>query len=76
MWRGPTWPILNWFVMEGLHKHQIFDTLDALMDRWIALYQKSQVYEQYNPITGAPYGPAGLGMSSLIVDWIYRFGLI
>jgi hypothetical protein len=76
MWRGPTWPMMNWMVMEGLNRHGHFDVTKQLMDRWIALYQKSQVYEQYNPITGAPYGPVGLGMSSLIVDWIYRFGLI
>jgi len=68
--------MMNWMVMEGLNRHGHFDVAHQLMDRWIALYQKSQVYEQYNPITGAPYGPEGLGMSSLIVDWIYRFGLI
>ncbi len=21
LWRGPTWPILTWFVMEGLERH-------------------------------------------------------
>ena len=79
------------------------------MDRWIALYEKVGVWEQYNPetgesshsfplpssplssppfsslysffllfilISGANYGVEGLGMSTLIVDWLYRLGRV
>jgi hypothetical protein len=35
---------------------------------------KSGVYEQYHPLTGEGFGAVGLGMSSLVVDWIYRLG--
>jgi len=76
MWRGPTWPILNWFIMEGLQYHGYNDTMNQLMERWIQLYQKSGVWEQYNPITGEAYGAVGLGMSTLIVDWLYRLGIV
>lgn len=77
MWRGPTWPILNWFVMEGLSKKQIYNTtMNELLDRWISLYEKSGVWEQYNPETGVNYGVEGLGMSTLIVDWLYRLGRV
>lgn len=31
---------------------------------------------RYNPLTGAPYGAVGLGMSTLIVDWLYRLGRV
>jgi hypothetical protein len=76
MWRGPTWPILNWFVMEGLERHKVNpDVMRKLMNRWIALYKLSGVWEQYNPITGQNYGAIGLGMSTLIVDWLFRMGL-
>ena len=30
MWRGPTWPILNWFVMEGLVLHGQTSTAGVL----------------------------------------------
>jgi hypothetical protein len=30
----------------------------------------------YDPITGAPYGQEGLGMSTLICDWLYRYGWV
>jgi len=77
MWRGPTWPILNWFIMEGLSSKGAFNsTIEALMDRWIALYEKVGVWEQYNPETGENYGVEGLGMSTLIVDWLYRLGRV
>jgi len=77
MWRGPIWPIINWFVMEGLQKHTIFNNvLDELLNRWIGLYQNSGVWEQYNPVTGTSYGVEGLGMSTLIVDWLYRLGRV
>ena len=36
---------------------------------------KSGVYEQYHPLTGEGFGAVGLGMSSLVVDWIYRLEL-
>jgi len=76
MWRGPTWPILNWIVMEGLDRHGRRDVGDQLLSRWIALYQQTGVWEHYNPLTGAPYGVEGLGMSTLIVDWLYRYGVV
>jgi len=76
MWRGPTWPILNWFIMEGLSYHGHDEIVSQIMQKWIQLYQKSGVWEQYNPITGEPYGAVGLGMSTLIVDWMYRLGIV
>jgi hypothetical protein len=84
MWRGPTWGMTNWLVMEGLSRHAADPTHGArsgaaseeLLDRWLALVEKSGVFEMYNPETGAPYGVEGLGMSTLIVDWLVRFGRV
>jgi glycogen debranching enzyme len=86
MWRGPTWAFPNWFIMEGLIRHGYRAEAEDLLSRWVALYEKTGIYEQYNPLTGAGYGPEGLGnnvspceinnsgMSTLIVDWLYRLG--
>jgi hypothetical protein len=43
-----------------------------LLDRWIALYQSAGIWEQYNSLDATPYGVEGLGMSTLIVDWLTR----
>ena len=85
MWRGPTWAYTNWLVMEGLwQQHQAGSCGDVdcgalagtVLDRWLALYEQSGVWEMYNPITGAGYGVEGLGMSTLIVDWLVRMGRV
>jgi len=74
MWRGPVWGFTNWFVMEGLLVHKHDNVASEVLDKWISLCQKSGIWEHYNPITGDPYGAEGLGMSTLIVDMMYRFG--
>ncbi|KJE92396.1 hypothetical protein CAOG_03374 [Capsaspora owczarzaki ATCC 30864] len=76
MWRGPTWGFTNWFVIEALSSRNYTAVADALVQRWLALVEKSGIWEQYNPITGDPYGAVGLGMSTLIVDWLYRTGIV
>jgi glycogen debranching enzyme len=76
LWRGPTWGFPNWFIMEGLQKQGRLDVLDALMDKWIWTVKTAGVWEMYNPETGVGYGAEGLGMSTLIVDWMRRLGRI
>lgn len=72
MWRGPTWPIINWVVMEGLLQHGFNATLNEMMDKWIDMVKVGGIFEMYNPLTAESYGVEGLGMSCLIVDWLYR----
>lgn len=72
LWRGPSWGFTNWFVMEGLQKHGQTHVLHELMHRWMGMVAKGGIYEMYNPETGVGYGAEGLGMSTLIVDWIRR----
>lgn len=74
MWRGPVWGFTNFFVIEGLLLHKQEALANTILDKWIALVQLSGIYEHYNPLTGEPYGAVGLGMSTLIVDFLYRMG--
>jgi hypothetical protein len=76
MWRGPTWGFTNWMVMEGLYQHDKTVALNLLMDRWIALVERSGIWEMYNPMNGTAYGVEGLGMSCVIVDWLFRLGRV
>lgn len=76
MWRGPTWGFTNWMVMEGLQVHGYSWELNQVMDKWIALVEKSGIWEMYNPLTGAPNGVEGLGMSCIIVDWMFRLNRV
>jgi len=74
MWRGPVWGFTNWFILEGLGLHKQLDVQADILTSWIKLIQKSGIYEHYNPFSGEPYGPEGLGMTTLVCDWIYRYG--
>jgi len=76
LWRGPSWGFTNWFIMEGLEKHGQTDVLNQLMDKWIAMATKGGIWEMYNPETAVGYGAEGLGMSTLIVDWMKRLGRV
>jgi len=73
MWRGPTWAFPNWFAIEGLVKHQRADLGQELLDRWVSMVKIAGIWEDYNPYNASNYGVEGLGMSTLIVDWLYRF---
>jgi glycogen debranching enzyme len=76
LWRGPSWGFTNWFIMEGLQKKGQTAILNEMMDRWISMVKKGGIYEMYNPETAVGYGAEGLGMSTLIVDWMKRLGRI
>ena len=76
LWRGPSWGFTNWFVMEGLQKKGQTAILNEMMERWISMAKRGGMYKMYNPETAVGYGAEGLGMSTLIVDWMKRLGHI
>jgi hypothetical protein len=73
MWRGPTWPVLTWYVLQGLELHNRTSVAKALFGKWLSCVEQHGIFEQYQPITGATFGPPGLSMSLLITDAICHF---
>ncbi|HME52168.1 MAG TPA: trehalase family glycosidase [Candidatus Lokiarchaeia archaeon] len=76
LWRGTTWPIDQWFVMEGLINHGRENIAQQLLESWIDLYKKHGIWEYYNPLTGEGLGEEGIGMSTVIVDMIKRLNVV
>jgi glycogen debranching enzyme len=76
LWRGPMWPSTTWLVMEGLLKHGFKAEAATILERWIELYLQNGIWEYYNPLTGKGLGQKGLGMSTIIVDMLNRFGRV
>jgi hypothetical protein len=74
LWRGTTWPVDQWFVMEGLIAHGHEDIAKELLDKWVNTYLEHGVWEYYNPLTGEGLGEEGIGMSCCIVDMLNRLG--
>jgi hypothetical protein len=40
------------------------------------LVLRNGISEMYDPINGTAFGVEGLGMSCLIVDWLFRLGRV
>ena len=66
------WPSTTWLVMEGLLKHGFKQEAEEILNKWIELYLNNGIYEYYNPLSGRGLGQRCLGMSTVIVDMIYR----
>jgi glycogen debranching enzyme len=76
MWRGPTWGSTNWIVVEALLKKGYKFEARAIVDKWLEMTQKHGFWEYHNPITGEAEGQEGLGMSTTLIDMLYRCDII
>ncbi len=74
MWRGPTWPNTNYFIIEGLLKHGYTGLAEDIVDKWAQMHLKNGIYEYHNPLTGEAEGQEGLGMANMIVPVLHRLG--
>jgi hypothetical protein len=52
------------------------DEVMTVMNKWIDMVKVNGIWEHYNPETGVGYGAEGLGMSTLLVDWMARLGVV
>lgn len=68
LWRGPTWPVINWFLYGCLRKRGFDKEANILRRSTRELIEKSGFREYYNPFTGEGYGARNFTWSGLIVD--------
>lgn len=68
LWRGPTWPVINWFLFTCLRKRGFDKEAEMLYRCTRQLIEKSGFREYYNPFTGEGYGAQNFTWSGLIVD--------
>ncbi|KAJ3095152.1 hypothetical protein HDU97_007226, partial [Phlyctochytrium planicorne] len=76
LWRGPSWGLTNWFVVEGLINQNRTDLASVAVDRWVSALKVSGVWEMWNPDTGMGYGAEGLGMSNTFIELLHRLNKI
>jgi glycogen debranching enzyme len=68
LWRGPTWPIINWLLYRCFRQRGFGAEANTVRDSIRALIQKSGFREYYNPFTGEGYGARNFTWSGLVVD--------
>jgi glycogen debranching enzyme len=69
-WRGPTWPITNSFIIDGLNRyktrHEHVDQLaDFFMQRTVQMIRENGFWEYFDPLAdGTENSTKGMGFSS------------
>jgi alpha,alpha-trehalase len=69
-WRGPTWPITNYFIIEGLKRysarHQEADQLaNLLIQKTVQMIKENGFWEYFDPLEdGSEDSEKGMGFSS------------
>jgi glycogen debranching enzyme len=68
LWRGPTWIVANWFLLESFKANGFEKEAKLLLRSVRDLIEKSGFREYYNPLTGKGYGAKDFTWSGLVVD--------
>jgi glycogen debranching enzyme len=55
-WRGPIWPIMNWFLYRGLARYGYTDLASRVRTALVELPRRSGFWEHYSPATGRGHG--------------------
>jgi hypothetical protein len=66
-WRGPVWPILNWFFYRGLTRYGFTDLAEELRKTIIDLCRRAGFWEHYNPRTGRGHGGEQFAWTAALV---------
>ena len=69
-WRGPTWMNVNWYLYWGLRAHGRGDIASHIVERSIAMIERSGIREFYDPRTGEGEGARDFGWTTLVLDLI------
>jgi mannosylglycerate hydrolase len=55
-WRGPIWPVMNWFLYRGLVRYGHFDLARRVRATLVELPRRSGFWEHYSPENGRGHG--------------------
>jgi hypothetical protein len=72
MWRGPSWAAPNYFILEGLRRGGQTELFKEIGGKWVREALKNGIWEMWNPETGEGYGVKELGMSTSVIDVLFR----
>jgi Trehalase len=55
-WRGPIWPVMNWFLYRGLVRYGYLDLARRVRTALVELPRRSGFWEHYSPANGRGHG--------------------
>lgn len=68
-WRGPTWAIMNWLLIDGLERNGMTDLARRLRTTTIAAISATDAAEYFDPITGE--GCGGIAFSWTAATYLH-----
>ena len=70
-WRGPTWPVITWFLAFQSLRHGSDDLFDGLRQASLSQLGDLQFGEYYEPFTGEPLGSARQSWTAAVaLEWL------
>ncbi len=66
-WRGPSWPVMNWFMAWMLGRRGATDVASSLRRAALAQLSEGSLAEYYEPMTGEPLGSVDQSWSAAAV---------
>lgn len=70
-WRGPTWPVLTWFLAFQSRQKGSTDLFDSLHEASLSQLADLQFGEYYEPFTGEPLGSARQSWTAAVaLEWL------
>jgi hypothetical protein len=70
-WRGPVWPVMNWFFWWALSRHGEYAVARRWREQGLAQLGDLRFGEYYEPTTGDPLGSWDQSWSAAIaLDWV------
>jgi hypothetical protein len=71
-WRGPIWPIMNWFLYRGLVRYGYFELARRVRATLVELPRRSGFWEHYSPENGSGHGGDRFSWTAaLMLDALY-----
>ena len=70
LWRGSTWINTNWYLAKALSQHGYKKDAEKIVEKSVALIQKSGYREFFNPLSGEGHGRRNFSWSTLVVDML------
>jgi glycogen debranching enzyme len=71
-WRGPIWPVMNWFLYRGLVRYGFGELAARVRAALVELPRRSGFWEHYSPANGRGHGgPQFSWTAALMLDALY-----
>lgn len=71
-WRGPIWPVMNWFLYRGLLRYGYDELAQRVRAALVELPRRSGFWEHYSPANGRGHGGEDFSWTAaLMLDALY-----